>query len=73
MSEFLTDDKLEAIFKTFDIDNSGKITPDNLKHAFSKFGRSVTQAEIDNIMNEHDLDKEGTVDMEEFKKMMGVF
>jgi len=25
-AEFLTEDKLEAIFKTFDIDNSGEIT-----------------------------------------------
>ena len=69
----MTDDKLEAIFKTFDVDGTGKITPDNLLAAFSKFGRQVTKDEIDNIMHEHDLDKEGTIDLEEFKKMMGVF
>ena len=69
----MTDDKLEAIFKTFDVDGTGRITKDNLKLAFSKFGREISNDDISNIMKEHDLDGEGTVDMEEFKKMMGVF
>ena len=45
-AEFLTEDKLEAIFKSFDIDNTGEITSQNLKDAFSKFGKEVTEEDI---------------------------
>lgn len=45
-AEFLTEDKLEAIFKSFDIDNTGEITSQNLKDAFSKFGKEVTFEDI---------------------------
>lgn len=48
------DKKLHAIFNTFDVDNTGMITRENLKMAFSKYGRDITKEEIDNIMKEHD-------------------
>jgi Ca2+-binding EF-hand superfamily protein len=54
------------LFKTFDIDNRGQISRDNLKVAFSKFGKNVSEEEIDEIMKIHDSDGGGTVDLEEF-------
>ena len=39
--------KLKSIFNSFDVDNSGFITRENLKLAFSKYGREITDAEID--------------------------
>ena len=42
-ADFLTHEKLEAIFKSFDIDNTGEITAQNLKDAFSKFGKEVSE------------------------------
>lgn len=62
----MTDDKLEAIFKSFDIDNTGEITAQNLKDAFSKFGKEVSDDEIDQIMKAHDLDGGKTISLEEF-------
>ena len=59
-----------ALFKTFDIDNTGRITASNLKQAFTKFGRNITDKEVDTIMREHDVDNEGTIDVDEFKQMM---
>lgn len=56
VAQFLTDEKLEAIFNSFDVDGSGKITPQNIKDAFSKFGREIPDEEITNIMKKHDLD-----------------
>ena len=41
------EDKLAAIFNQFDIDNSGQITRENLKKAFSKYGREITDADLD--------------------------
>ena len=65
-ADFLTNDKLEAIFASFDIDNTGEITAQNLKDAFSKFGKEVTDAEVDQIMKAHDLDGGKTINLEEF-------
>lgn len=45
--KFLNDSKLLAIFQSFDIDNSGSISYQNLKDAFSKFGRDITDEEIE--------------------------
>ena len=42
ISKFLTDDKLSALFKTFDIDDTGYITKENLKDSFSKLNREIT-------------------------------
>ena len=38
----LSEDKLWALFKYFDTDNSGIITPTNLKEAFAKTGKILS-------------------------------
>ena len=70
VKDYLDDDRLNAIFNQFDIDNSGKITAANLKQAFSKFGREITDAEIQEILKEHDVAGDGAISLSEFKKMM---
>ena len=50
VKQFLTQERLESIFKTFDVDGSGQITPQNIKDAFSKFGREVSDEEIETIL-----------------------
>ena len=42
INKFLTDDKLEALFSTFDIEGTGMISAENIKNAFTKFGRQLT-------------------------------
>ena len=68
--KFLNDQKMEAIFKSFDIDNTGSITVQNLKDSFSKFGRELSDDEIKEVMKEHDLDKGNSIDYHEFRRMM---
>jgi len=41
-----------------------------LKDAFSKFGRNITDQEIQEIMKQHDKDKDQQIDLPEFKMMM---
>lgn len=48
--KFITDEKLRAIFNTFDVDQTGFITSKNLKDAFSKFGMKISKDDIDLIM-----------------------
>ena len=50
VSEYLSEERLQAIFNQFDIDNSGKITKANMKQAFSKYGREISDADIDDIL-----------------------
>ena len=70
VNEFLTEERLMAIFNQFDIDNSGKITKDNLKQAFSKYGRDIHEHDIDDILKKHDLAGDQAISYEEFKKMI---
>lgn len=70
MSKYLTESKLDAIFKSFDMDNSGFITEDNLIDAFSKFNKELKKEEIQEIMKEHDFSKEGSISYKEFHDMM---
>jgi len=51
VSSFLTEEKLDSLFNTFDVDGSGKITEQNIKDAFSKFGRVVSEEEVKEILN----------------------
>ena len=42
VKSFLDDQKLEAVFKQFDTDNSGVITQDNIVNAMQKMGHAIT-------------------------------
>lgn len=65
----LTYDKLWALFKHFDTDDSGYITPDNIKEAFAKAGKNVSEEDIKHILENHDLEKNGMLSFDEFKQM----
>ena len=70
VQEYLSEERLQAIFNQFDIDNSGKITKANMKQAFTKYGREITDADIDDILQKHDLAGDQAISFEEFKKMI---
>lgn len=61
---------LLRVFNQFDMDGSGEITKQDLKLAFTKFGKKLSNQEMDDLMAAHDEDKDGTISFEEFKKMM---
>lgn len=42
LNSILTQTKLMALFKTFDVDQTGQISKANIKQAFTKFGKNVT-------------------------------
>ena len=70
IKKFLTDEKLESLFSTFDVENTGQISPENIKNAFTKFGRELSDEEVEQIMKEHDVDGNQYLDKAEFKNMM---
>ena len=40
--KFLTHQKLDALFRQFDIDGNNSITKDNIREAMSKMGRDIS-------------------------------
>jgi Ca2+-binding EF-hand superfamily protein len=67
VKDILTDDKLLAIFKQFDTEAHGKITPDNILEAMEKLGHQITAKELKETMEKYDLHKEGFLAYDEFK------
>merc|ERR1719453_511542 len=57
------DDLLVQTFKRFDCDNSGYITVDNLR---TVLGESLNGAEVEKLIAEGDLTKDGRISCEEF-------
>ena len=66
--KILCDENLVYAFNFFDKDNSGKITVDKVKIAFSE--SNVSEEVFQNILREVCLNEEGALDFTEFKDMM---
>ena len=66
---FMDDNKLQAIFNQFDTDSSGYITADNIVTAMNKIGHDITQEDLEQIMSQHDIEKNKVISFLEFKAM----
>ena len=67
----LTQENLDAAFKTFDIDGNGKITKDELKAVFAAGqASSATNEAWESIMRDVDKDGDGEIGYEEFTEVM---
>ncbi|TNM97174.1 hypothetical protein fugu_015330, partial [Takifugu bimaculatus] len=63
--------ELKDAFREFDIDGDGSITSEELRNAMIKLlGEKANKTEIDAIVRDADSNGDGTVDFEEFVKMM---
>jgi len=67
IKQVLTYDRLWAMFKYFDTDSSGYITPANLREAFAKSGKTISNDELKRILEFHDLEKNGVLSFDEFR------
>ncbi|KAJ5046396.1 uncharacterized protein L3040_003640 [Drepanopeziza brunnea f. sp. 'multigermtubi'] len=63
---------LKEAFALFDSDNDGVITKEEMSAVMKSLGLNPTMSEIEDMINEVDLDQTGTVDLEEFIKMMSI-
>ena len=70
VQKFLTHQKLEAIFRQFDIDGNNQITKENIRDAMTKMGREISDEEINEIMRKHDSSGDQAISLDEFKKMI---
>merc|ERR1712154_354392 len=53
-------------FKVFDKDGSGNISPAELKHIMLGLGEQLTDAELDEIVRQADVNGDGVLDYQEF-------
>ena len=70
VEQFLTNEKIEAIFDAFDVSNDGIISTDDFKVAFSKFGREISAEDIHEIIKAHDNDGAQGISLDEFTVML---
>ena len=63
-------DKVEEAFKLMDLDKDGFITKTELRQMMGKFGEILTDEELNAMIDEADTNKDGKVDINEFRALM---
>ncbi|CAH1775337.1 unnamed protein product [Owenia fusiformis] len=63
-------EEMRAAFRVFDKNNDGKITREELKTTMVELGEKLTEEEIDAMLKDADLNKDGVIDYTEFVQMM---
>jgi len=69
----LSDEEIKAfkdVFALFDKDSSGTITAQELGEIMKSLGQNPSDSELQDMINEVDVDHSGSIDFEEFLKMM---
>jgi Ca2+-binding EF-hand superfamily protein len=64
------DDEVEQLFRLFDSDGSGEIQAHELGNVVTKLGMGMDEAACEDIIKMADVDGGGSIDYEEFKKVM---
>ena len=63
-------DELKKVFRTFDLDDTGKITSDNLLKVAKDLGISISDEESRGMIYEAVRDRNGAVHLEDFLRIM---
>lgn len=63
-------EEMMKAFKLFDVDRTGKISVGNLRTVADQLGEKMTDAELEEMIREADLDKDGFVNSTEFVRIM---
>lgn len=65
----ISNEKLQQAFRMFDKDNSGTISPDEIREVLG-FDSNISKDSIDQIIKEVDENGDGEIQFEEFVHMM---
>ena len=68
--EQVTEEDLIEGFKVFDKDGNGFISTKEIRHVMIGLGEIFTDQEVDDMIRESDLDRDGQINYAEFVKMM---
>ena len=64
------EDALKEVFKLFDRDEKGYLTPESVYHIFLSLGEKIKLEDIISILKENDIDGDGNLNFEDFKVLM---
>lgn len=64
------EDEVKEAFAAFDKDKDGKITAQELIHIMKNIGEPLPQADIDEMIEEADINKDGNIDYADFVHRM---
>ena len=70
MKDTDTEEELLEAFKVFDRDGNGKISAHELRYVLLKSGENFTEQDIEDLIHEADVDGDGSIDYQEFVKIM---
>lgn len=70
MNERDIQEEMMKAFTLFDVNNTGKISVENLRTVADQLGEKMTDAELLEMIREADLDKDGFVNASEFVRIM---
>merc|ERR1711962_1339479 len=70
MRSVIPDETLKEAFQVFDKDGNGFISLEELRHVMSCLGVVLSKTEVQKMMDEADLDKDGMLNFKEFAAMM---
>lgn len=65
-----SEEEIIEAFKIFDKKGNGHISKADIKNVMISLHESLSQEEIDDLMNKWDIDKDGYLNFDEFKNMM---
>ena len=68
--KYATEERLHSLFSRFDTAGDHMITTTSLRDSFTKLGHQLTQVEVDEILNEHDIDHDHEMSFQEFRVMI---
>ncbi|KAJ8309337.1 hypothetical protein KUTeg_014211 [Tegillarca granosa] len=73
MRELDAQEELMAAFKVFDTDGNGYINVDEFKYAMTNLGEKFSDADIEDMINKFDIDKDGRLNYSEMKDTFNFF
>jgi len=65
-------EEAEKNFRSFDVDNDGRVDVSELQRAYAKFGVDLSDAEVEKMIRDADIDYDGTLSFQEYLQMNGV-
>ena len=70
MKDTKIEEELNAAFRMFDRNSDGKISPEELHRFMNEIGETVSPEEIQDMIKEADLNRDGIIDFDEFVKLV---
>ena len=61
---------MSEAFAVFDVDKDGYITKSERRQVMNRLGENLTDAQLDAMIKEADSDKDGKIDINEFRSLM---